>query len=58
MITLVKGFLLTYSLVDFSLQIVAQMPILEDRDFFNVLGIRKIWQKDEASLESYLKNEN
>jgi len=43
MISAIQGFCLVYGLIDFSLQILAQMPFIKDVSSLEMYGFRKIW---------------
>lgn len=44
MIKVVKKYLIFYGLFDFALQIIAQMPLIDENRPLSVLGFRKIWK--------------
>lgn len=56
MIKCIKKYLLIYGLIDFTFQVIVQMPYtLADSDKLEMIGIRKIWvtSADVDTLFSY-----
>jgi hypothetical protein len=48
MIRVIQVWLLTYSILDFTSQIIAQMPMIHPYDSFRYIGFRKIWKYDTS----------
>ena len=57
MIKLVEVYLLIFSLLDFTTQIIAQLPIftfeVKDHKSYEVIGFRKIWHENPNNPMSY-----
>ena len=48
MIKVIKRYLIFYGLFDFTLQIIAQMPLIPENRSLRFLGFRKIWKNPNS----------
>lgn len=48
MIKAIKKYLIFYGLFDFALQIIAQMPLVEENRSLGLFGFRKIWKNPNS----------
>ena len=48
MIKAIKKYLILYGLCDFALQIIAQMPLIDENRSLALFGFRKIWRNPNS----------
>ena len=48
MINVIKKYLMYYAIFDFSLQIIAQLPLVSYPKWFESIGFRKIWTNEST----------
>jgi len=53
MIKVVQKYLMYYAVLDFSLQIISQLPIIPEQERFRDFGFRKIWSQDSSNPMRY-----
>jgi hypothetical protein len=46
MINVIQTYLMIYACFDFFLQIVAQLPVIDSHTDLEIIGFRKIWDKN------------
>ena len=52
-INIISFWLMIYACLDFTIQIIAQMPVFKEMAMFEIIGFRKVWRESKTNPMSY-----
>ena len=50
MIKVIEKYLMVFAVLDFTCQIICQMPIIYENDYMRYIGFRKIWKEPDTGF--------